>query len=86
MELKELKANVNGIDTAATGKIDAASKKLTADLKVDIDKDSVKLTATALDYKTAPDVKFDVYSKKLDIGKLKTLSGPERKESAPDVK
>jgi hypothetical protein len=86
VELKELKANVNGIDTAATGKVNAGARKLTANLKVGIDKDSVKLTATVLDYKTAPNVKFDVYSKKLDIGKLKALSGPEKKEGAPEEK
>jgi hypothetical protein len=86
VELKELKANVNGIDTAATGKVNANARKLSANLTVDIDKDSVKLSATALDYKTAPDVKFDVYSKKLDIGKLKALSGPEKEEAAPGAK
>jgi hypothetical protein len=81
VELKKFTANVNGIETAATGKVKADTKKLTADLKVNIDKDSIKLSATARDYRTAPDVKFNVYSKRLDIDKLTALSSPKEKET-----
>jgi len=80
VDLKELKANVNGVDTSVVGKVSADARNLKTDVTVTVDKDSAKLTATAKDYRTAPNVNFDVYSKQLDINKLMSLSGPEKKE------
>ncbi len=78
LNLKALKANINGVDAGLTGKIDATEAKASADLRASVEEDNIRLTATATQYRDAPDINFDVYSERLDLDRLMTMAGQEK--------
>lgn len=84
VDLKEFSANINGVDTGLRGKINATEKKITADLTAAIDKDEVRLAALATDYRDAPDISFDLYSRRLDLDRLLALAKTEKTVEAPE--
>ncbi|MGD8351987.1 MAG: AsmA family protein [Nitrospirota bacterium] len=86
LNIQKLKANVNGISAGLAGKISATEAKASADLRASVEEDEIKLTATASQYREAPDIDFDVYSKRLDLNRLMALAGEEEKETAAPEK
>jgi hypothetical protein len=81
LSIRRLKATLNGVNTGLAGKISATEEKASADLRASVAEDEISLTATASQYRDAPNVNFDVYSKRLDLNRLTALSGEKGKEA-----
>jgi len=69
-DLKELKVNIKGLQTNTSGKIGLDSSSIQINLTTTLDKDSVKLSGSVKNYLTSPDIRLDLYSHELNIGKL----------------
>ncbi len=84
-DLKELKVNIKGLQTNTSGKIRFDRSSIQINLVTTMDKDSVKLSGSVKDYLTSPDIRLNLYSHELSIGKLASAgsggkAGTEAKE------
>jgi AsmA protein len=78
ISLKEIKAELKDAEIKVSGKIDMDAKAIRADLQTMIGKDRIEVSATAKDYRSAPDVLADIHAKTLDLQYLTGLSGEKK--------
>ena len=79
VSFKEIKAILNDREVKVSGKIDMDAKTVRANLQTVIGKDNIEFSATAKDYRSAPDIVANIHAKTLDLQQLMGLSG-EKKE------
>jgi uncharacterized protein involved in outer membrane biogenesis len=78
ISLKEMKAKLNDKEVKVSGKIDMDAKSVRANLRTLIGKDNIELTATVMDYRSAPDIVANLHAKTLDLKQLAGLSGEKK--------
>jgi hypothetical protein len=78
ISLKETKAKLKDLEVKASGKIDMDAKTIRANLQTMIGKDTIELSATAKDYRSAPDIVANLHAKTLDLQRLMGLSGEKK--------
>ena len=86
ISLKELQAKLKDREIKVSGKVEMDAKILRANLLTVIGKDNIELTATAKDYRSAPDIVANIQAKTLDLQQLMGLSGEKKgkgEEAAP---
>jgi len=75
------------IEVKVSGKIEMDAKTVRANLQTMIGKDTIELSATAKDYRSAPDVVANLHAKTLDLQRLMGLSGEKKgQEDRPQPK
>ncbi len=86
ISIKELDAKLKGREIKVSGKVDMDAKTIRANLQTLIGKDNIQLSATAKDYRSAPDIIANIHAKTLDLQQLMGLSGEKKgkgEEGAP---
>jgi len=84
---KEIKAKLKDIEVKVSGKIEMDAKTVRANLQTMIGKDTIELSVTAKDYRSAPDVVANLHAKTLDLQRLMGLSGEKKgQEDRPQPK
>ena len=86
ISIKEIGAKLKDREIKVSGKIDMDAKTLRANLQTLIGKDNIELSATAKDYRSAPDIVANIHAKTLDLQQLMGLSGEKKgkeQEGAP---
>jgi AsmA protein len=78
ISLKEIKAKLKDVEVKVSGKIDMDAKTLRANLQTVIGKDIIELSATAKDYRSAPDIVADLHAKTLDLQRLTGLKDEKK--------
>ena len=78
VSFKEIKAKLKDIEVKVSGKIEMDAKTVRANLQTMIGKDTIELSATAKDYRSAPDVVANLHAKTLDLQRLMGLSGEKK--------
>ena len=78
ISLKELQAKLRDREIKVSGKVELDAKTLRANLQTVIGKDNIQLTATAKDYRSAPDVVANIQAKTLDLQQLMAFSGEKK--------
>jgi hypothetical protein len=87
VSFKEIKAVLNNREVKVSGKIDMDAKTVRANLQILIGKDTLELSATAKDYRSAPDIVANIHAKALDLQQLMGLSGEKKEqEGSPQKK
>jgi uncharacterized protein involved in outer membrane biogenesis len=87
VSLKEIKAKLKDTEVKVSGKIEMDAKTVRANLQTMIGKDTIELSATAKDYRSAPDVVANLHAKTLDLQRLMGLSGEKKvQEDRPQPK
>lgn len=87
ISLKEIKAKLKDKEIKVSGKIDLDEKAVRANLQTLIGKDTIELTATVKDYRSAPDIIANLHAKTLDLNQLMGLSDEKKtKEDYPQKK
>ncbi len=87
VSLKEIKAKLKDTEVKVSGKIDMDAKTIRANIQTLIGKDTIELSATAKDYRSAPDVVANLHAKTLDLQHLMGLSGGKKsQEERPQPK
>ena len=76
--LKEMEAKLKDRGIKVSGKVEMDAKAIRANLQTVIGKDTIQLSATAKDYRSAPDVVADIHAKTLDLQQLMGLSGEKK--------
>ncbi|HMK60589.1 MAG TPA: AsmA family protein [Dissulfurispiraceae bacterium] len=83
--VKSLDVTMGSVGTRTTGVIDFDPETINYSLNTVIGTESIDAKGTVKDYLKAPDVRLDLYSKKLDLMKLMAMSSaakPEEKKAA----
>jgi AsmA protein len=86
ISFKEIKAILKDREVKVSGKVDMDAKTIRANLQTVIGKDNIQLSATAKDYRSAPDIVANIHAKTLDLQQLMGLSGEKKgkgEEGAP---
>jgi hypothetical protein len=78
ISLKGMEAKLKDREIKVSGKIDMDAKTIRANLQTAIGKDNIELSATAKDYRSAPDIVANIQAKTLDLQQLMGL-GSEKK-------
>jgi AsmA protein len=78
ISLKEIKAKLKDVEVKVSGKIDMDAKTLRANLQTMIGKDIIELSATAKDYRSAPDIVADLHAETLDLQRLTGLKDEKK--------
>ncbi|HUL21959.1 MAG TPA: AsmA family protein [Thermodesulfobacteriota bacterium] len=78
VSLKELQAKLKDREIKVSGKVEMDAKAIRANLQTVIGKDNIQLSATAKDYRSAPDIVADIHAKTLDLQQLMGLSGEKK--------
>ncbi len=78
ISLKEMGVQLKDREIKVSGKVEMDARMIRVNLQTVIGKDSIHLSATAKDYRSAPDVVANIQAKTLDLQQLMGLSG-ERK-------
>jgi AsmA protein len=78
ISFKEMKAKLKDVEVKVSGKIDMDAKTVRANLQTMIGKDTIELSATAKDYRSAPDIVANLHAKTLDLQPLMGLSGEKK--------
>ncbi len=87
ISLKEIKVKLKDAEVRVSGKIDMDAKTIRANLLTMIGKDTIQLSATAKDYRSAPDVLANIHAKTLDLQHLMSLGGGKKvQEDRPQQK
>jgi AsmA protein len=87
ISFKEIKAKLKDMEVKVSGKIEMDAKTLRANLQTMIGKDTIELSATAKDYRSAPDIVANLHAKTLDLQRLMGLSGEKKvQEDRPQPK
>jgi AsmA protein len=87
VSLREIKAKLKDVEVKVSGKIDMDAKTVRANLQTMIGKDIIELSATAKDYRSAPDIVANLHAKTLDLQNLMGLSGGKKvQEDRPQQK
>jgi AsmA protein len=87
LSLKEIKAKLKDTEVKVSGKIDMDARAIRANIQTLIGKDTIELSVTAKDYRSAPDVVANLHAKTLDLQSLMGLSGGKKsQEERPQPK
>ena len=87
ISLKEMRAKLKDKEVKVSGKIDMDANTIRANLQTMIGKDNIELSATAKEYRTAPDIVANIHAKTLDLQQLMGLSGEKKaQEDGPQKK
>jgi len=87
VSFKEIKAKLKDMEVKVSGKIEMDAKTVRANFQTVIGKDTIELSATAKDYRSAPDVVANLHAKTLDLQHLMGLSGDKKvQEDRPQPK
>jgi uncharacterized protein involved in outer membrane biogenesis len=87
VSFKEIKAKLKDMEVKMSGKIEMDAKIIRANLQTMIGKDTIELSATAKDYRSAPDIVANLHAKTLDLQRLMGLSGEKKgQEDRPQQK
>ncbi len=87
ISLKEIQTKLKDREIKVSGKVDIDGKTIRADLQTAIGKDNIQLSATAKDYRSAPDIVANIHAKTLDLQQLMGLSGEKKaQERTPQKK
>jgi AsmA protein len=87
VSFKEIKAKLKDIEVKVSGKIEMDAKAVRANLQAMIGKDTIELSATAKDYRSAPDIVANLHAKTLDLQRLMGISGEKKgQEDRPQPK
>jgi AsmA protein len=87
ISFKEIKAKLKDAEVKVSGKIEMDAKTVRANLQAMIGKDTIELSATAKDYRSAPDIVANLHAKTLDLQHLMGLSGEKKvQEDRPQPK
>ncbi len=87
VSFKEIKAKLKDMEVKVSGKIEMDAKTIRANLQTMIGKDTIELSATAKDYRSAPDIVANLHAKTLDLQRLMGLSGEKKgQEDRPQQK
>ena len=78
ISIKELQTKLKDREIKVSGKVDIDAKTLRANLQAVIGKDNIQLSATAKDYRSAPDIVADIHAKTLDLQQFTGLSGEKK--------
>jgi AsmA protein len=78
VSFKEIKAILKDREVRVSGKIDMDAKTIRANLQTVIGKDNIQLSATAKDYRSAPDIVANIHAKTLDLQQLMGLSSEKK--------
>jgi len=78
ISLKEMGVKLKDREIKVSGKVEMDARTIRANLQTVIGKDSIHLSATAKDYRSAPDVVANIQAKTLDLQQLMGLSGEKR--------
>jgi hypothetical protein len=78
ISIKELQTKLKDREIKVSGKVDIDTKTLRANLQTVIGKDNIQLSATAKDYRSAPDIVADIHAKTLDLQQFMGLSGEKK--------
>jgi hypothetical protein len=78
ISLKGVEAKLKDREIKVSGKVDMDAKTIRANLQTVIGKDNIELSATAKDYRSAPDVVANIHAKTLDLQQLTGLSGEKK--------
>jgi len=80
VSFKEIRAILNDREVKVSGKIEMDAKTIRANLQTVIGKDNIELSATAKDYRSAPDIVANIHAKTLDLQQLMGLSGGKKEQ------
>jgi len=87
ISLKEMEAKLKDRGIKVSGKVELDAKTIRANLQTVIGKDNIQLSATAKDYRSAPDIVANIQAKTLDLQQLTGLSGGKKaQEGSPPKK
>jgi len=87
VSFKEIKAKLKDMEVKMSGKIEMDAKTIRTNLQTMIGKDTIELSATAKDYRSAPDIVANLHAKTLDLQRLMGLSGEKKgQEDRPQQK
>ena len=92
ISFKELRAKLKDMEVRGSGKVDMDANTIRASLQAMIGKDNIEISATAKNYRSAPEIIADVHAKTLDLQRLIRLSGEKKakknraQEKAGEVK
>ena len=78
VSFKEIKAILKDREVRVSGKMDMDAKTIRANLQTVIGKDNIQLSATAKDYRSAPDIVANIHAKTLDLQQLMGLSSEKK--------
>jgi len=78
ISIKEIQAKLKDREIKVSGKVDIDGKTVRADLQTVIGKDHIQLSATAKDYRSAPDIVANIHAKTLDLQQLMALNGEKK--------
>jgi hypothetical protein len=78
ISLKEIKAKLKEAEIKISGKIEMDAKTIRANIQTMIGKDTIELSATAKDYRSAPDIVANLHAKTLDLQHLMGLSDEKK--------
>ncbi|HVP79789.1 MAG TPA: AsmA family protein [Thermodesulfobacteriota bacterium] len=78
ISLKEMEVRLKDRGIKVSGKVEMDAKAIRVNLQTVIGKDTIQLSATAKDYRSAPDVVADIHAKTLDLQQLMGLSGEKK--------
>lgn len=85
-KVKSLAVAMGSVTTLTSGTIEIGSETVSYALNTLIGPDSIAMTGSVKNYLTAPDVRLDIYSRKLDFEKLIALSGGMKSEEKKSAK
>ncbi len=78
ISLKEMGVQLKDREIKVSGKVEMDARTIRANLQTVIGKDSIHLSATVKDYRSAPDVVANIQAKTLDLQQLMGLSGEKK--------
>ena len=78
ISIKELQTKLKNREIKISGKVDMDAKTIRANLLTVIGKDNIQLSATAKDYRSAPDIVADLHARTLDLEQLMGLSAEKK--------
>lgn len=78
ISLKEMGVKLKDREIKVSGKVEMDARTIRANLQTVIGKDSIHLSVTAKDYRSAPDVVANIQAKTLDLQQLMGLSGEKK--------
>lgn len=79
--LKRLDVVMGTVTTRTSGKLEADPETITYDLITVIGSDSIETKGSVKNYLKAPDIRLDLFSKQLDLGKLSAMSGGSKHDA-----
>ncbi|MDH7500189.1 MAG: AsmA family protein, partial [candidate division NC10 bacterium] len=83
ISFREIQAKLKDLQVKGSGKLDLDAKTIRAHLQTLVGKDAIELSATAKDYRSAPDIVANLHAKTLDLQRLMGLASGKKAQPAP---